>query len=139
MLSETEKRGLFRHRVLKAGTIEFGGSAIDCTVRNLSATGAALDVPSPVGIPDKFDLVVSSDAVQNSPASERITSAASVRANLSLRAGAGPRPAPCVTALPSKTGYCQHEKADAEPAQAVRHPVTAGANISCRNICSRSI
>ena len=52
MLSETEKRGLFRHRVLKAGTIEFGGSAIDCTLRNLSATGAALDVPSPVGIPD---------------------------------------------------------------------------------------
>jgi PilZ domain len=91
MLSETEKRGLFRHRVLKAGTIEFGGSAIDCTVRNLSATGAALDVPSPVGIPDKFDLVVSSEAVQNSPASERITSAASVRANLSLRAGAGPQ------------------------------------------------
>jgi len=64
MLSETEKRGLFRHRVLKAGTIEFGGSAIDCTVRNLSATGAALDVPSPVGIPDKFDLVVSSDALR---------------------------------------------------------------------------
>jgi PilZ domain len=55
MLSETEKRGLFRHRVLKAGTIEFGGSAIDCTVRNLSATGAALDVPSPV---------VSSDALR---------------------------------------------------------------------------
>jgi len=33
-------------------------------VRNLSATGAALDVPSPVGIPDKFNLIVSSDALR---------------------------------------------------------------------------
>jgi hypothetical protein len=50
---------------LKAGAIEFGGSAIDCTVRNLSTTGAALDVPSPVGIPEEFDLVVSSDALRS--------------------------------------------------------------------------
>jgi hypothetical protein len=31
-------------------------------VRNLSATAAALNLPSPFGIPDKFDLVVSNDA-----------------------------------------------------------------------------
>ena len=30
-----------RHRVMKAGTIEFGSSAIDCVVRNLSITGTA--------------------------------------------------------------------------------------------------
>jgi hypothetical protein len=47
-----------RHRVLKAGTIEFGGGGIDCTVRNFSASGAALDVVSPVGIPDQFELVI---------------------------------------------------------------------------------
>jgi len=47
-----------RHRVLKAGTIKFGGGGIDCTVRNFSATGAALNVVSPVGIPDQFELVV---------------------------------------------------------------------------------
>ncbi len=64
MLSETEKRALYRHRVLKAGTIEFGGGAIDCIVRNLSATGAALDVPTPVGIPDKFNLIVLSDGLR---------------------------------------------------------------------------
>ena len=46
-----------RHRVLKSGTIEFNGGAIDCTVRNLSASGAALDVTSPVGIPERFVLV----------------------------------------------------------------------------------
>jgi hypothetical protein len=47
--------------VLKAGTIEFGGGAIDCTVRNRSETGAALDVTSPLGIPEHFTLVVPAD------------------------------------------------------------------------------
>jgi len=42
-----ERRDKARHRVLKAGTIEFGGGVIDCTVRNFSDTGAALDVSSP--------------------------------------------------------------------------------------------
>ena len=57
-----ERRDKARHRVLKAGTIEFGGGAIDCTVRNLSDTGAALDVTSPIGIPDHFTLLVQADA-----------------------------------------------------------------------------
>lgn len=66
MLSETmyNKRALSRHRVLKGGTIEFGGGGIDCTVRNMSPTGAALDVLSPVGIPDKFNLLVSKDGLR---------------------------------------------------------------------------
>jgi PilZ domain len=46
-----------RHRVLKAGTIEFNGGAIDCTLRNLSETGAALEVTSPIGIPECFTLI----------------------------------------------------------------------------------
>ena len=59
-----EHRGAGRQRVLKAGTIEFGGGAIDCTVRNLSASGAALDVASPLGIPERFTLVVPADGTQ---------------------------------------------------------------------------
>ena len=51
-----EHRIASRHRVLKSGKIEFGGGAIDCTVRNISGTGAALDVISPVGIPARFML-----------------------------------------------------------------------------------
>jgi hypothetical protein len=40
-----EHRSTKRHRVLKAGSIQIGGGgAIDCTVRNLSHFGAALDV-----------------------------------------------------------------------------------------------
>ena len=47
-----------RRRVLKAGAIVFGEASIDCTVRNLSATGAALEVVTPLFIPDRFTLVV---------------------------------------------------------------------------------
>jgi hypothetical protein len=50
-----------RRRILKAGTIEFGGSGIDCTVRNISETGAALEVTSPLFIPERFTLFVPSD------------------------------------------------------------------------------
>jgi hypothetical protein len=54
---QDENRDSRRHRVLKGGHILFGGGSIDCTVRNLSDTGAALDVTSPVGIPTEFTLV----------------------------------------------------------------------------------
>lgn len=56
-----ERRDKARHRVLKAGTIEFGGGAIDCTVRNFSDTGAALDVTSPLGIPEHFTLFMQAE------------------------------------------------------------------------------
>jgi hypothetical protein len=59
---DEERRTKARHRVLKAGTIEFGGGAIDCTVRNFSDTGAALDVTSPVGIPEHFTLFIPADS-----------------------------------------------------------------------------
>ena len=58
-----EKRAAPRNRVLKAGTIEFNGGAIDCMVRNISNAGAALDVSSPVGIPEHFNLVFKADGV----------------------------------------------------------------------------
>ena len=57
-----EGRKAPRHRVLKAGTISFGGAGISCTIRNLSETGAALDVTSPVGIPNEFVLIVEADS-----------------------------------------------------------------------------
>jgi hypothetical protein len=50
-----------RRRILKAGSIEFGGGAIDCSVRNLSETGAALEVVTPLFIPDRFTLSVRTD------------------------------------------------------------------------------
>lgn len=52
------KRAAPRRRVLKAGIINFGGGSVSCTVRNLSDTGAAIEVESPIGIPATFDLVI---------------------------------------------------------------------------------
>ena len=52
-----EKRLDQRRRVLKAATISFGGGGgISCAVRNLSASGALLEVTSPLGFPDQFIL-----------------------------------------------------------------------------------
>ena len=56
-------RAAERHRVLKSGSISFHGGTIDCVVRNISDTGAALEIASPVGIPDTFTLLISGDHV----------------------------------------------------------------------------
>jgi hypothetical protein len=47
-----------RYRVRMVGSIEFGRGPIDCTVRDLSISGAALDVESQTVIPAKFTLAV---------------------------------------------------------------------------------
>jgi len=53
-----DRRGSPRRRTLKDGRIVFNDcrSLIDCTIRNLSAHGALLLVPSIAGIPPDFDL-----------------------------------------------------------------------------------
>jgi hypothetical protein len=53
-----EHRVAPRHRVLKSGTISFAGAAIDCTIRNISDSGAAIEVVTPLFIPDRFTLVI---------------------------------------------------------------------------------
>ena len=53
-----ENRAADRHRVLKAATIEFGGGGISCLVRNMSDSGAMLDVTSPIGVPELVSLVI---------------------------------------------------------------------------------
>lgn len=58
-----ETRRAPRHRVLKTGTIDLRGGAIDCIVRNLSTSGAALEVSNQAGIPEKFTLVVPGDGL----------------------------------------------------------------------------
>jgi hypothetical protein len=52
--SMVETRIAPRHRVLKAAKIAFGGGTIDCTIRDLSITGAALEVSNQGGIPAQF-------------------------------------------------------------------------------------
>ena len=59
-----EKRATQRDRVLKAGKIEFGSSAINCMVRNITELGAMIDVTSPIGIPDRFTLALETDGLR---------------------------------------------------------------------------
>jgi hypothetical protein len=56
----SENRQDLRRSTLKGGRIVFnaGRSTIDCRVRNLSSSGAKLQVTSVVGIPDTFDLLL---------------------------------------------------------------------------------
>jgi diguanylate cyclase (GGDEF)-like protein len=50
-------------RVLRAGEITFNGgrSTVECTVRELSSTGAVINVMSPATIPDRFTFAVTAD------------------------------------------------------------------------------
>ena len=56
-----EKRTAPRHRVLKRGTLAFGGGGVDCSVRNHSDSGARVDIASPIGVPQNFLLVIEAD------------------------------------------------------------------------------
>ena len=56
-----ERRLAPRFKVLKGGTIAFGGNGVECTVRNLSSRGAALDVANPARLPPSFTLVIETD------------------------------------------------------------------------------
>jgi hypothetical protein len=59
-----ENRRAIRRRVLKSATIEFDRAAYSCTVRNLSETGAALDVPYAVPVPSDFGLIMDAGQVR---------------------------------------------------------------------------
>ena len=56
-LAMEEHRASPPQRVLKSGKIIYNNSSIviDCTVRNISDTGAQLKVPTSVAIPDRFE------------------------------------------------------------------------------------
>ena len=45
-----------RYLVSEGAVIKFGDRSINCLVRNLSETGAAIEVPNESGIPAEFEL-----------------------------------------------------------------------------------
>lgn len=59
-----ERRIIPRQRTFKAGTIEFDGVGVECTVRNISEGGAGLEV-SPAGIPHEITLNILSRGVRH--------------------------------------------------------------------------
>ena len=56
-----ERRAIPRNAVLMSGAIEFAGSTINCLIRNISISGAALDVTNPHDIPERFNLAFKAD------------------------------------------------------------------------------
>ena len=59
-----ERRHTPRARTLRAGKILINNkrSVIDCMIRNVSARGACLLLPSVVGVPQMFDLMIEGEA-----------------------------------------------------------------------------
>ena len=59
-MSDEDNRDAQRHRTLKGGRIVVndGFSTFDCTIRNLSETGAKLEVTSSLTIPQRFELAL---------------------------------------------------------------------------------
>jgi PilZ domain len=54
-----------RYRLSKAAQIDYGGDKTPCTIRDLSVTGAALEVSDlSARVPDAFTLVVPEDKLK---------------------------------------------------------------------------
>jgi hypothetical protein len=53
-----ERRASLRQRTFKGGTIPVVVGAIDCIIRNLSKTGACIEVPPTAQIPENFTLII---------------------------------------------------------------------------------
>jgi len=49
---------------MKPARIEHGGEKVMCTLRDLSLTGASLEVNDPAGIPANFTLIVPEDSLK---------------------------------------------------------------------------
>jgi ActR/RegA family two-component response regulator len=63
--TEPDRRQVSRFRDHKAGTISFnGGGVMSCIVRNVSASGACLEVASPTNIPEDFVLLIECDQIR---------------------------------------------------------------------------
>jgi hypothetical protein len=60
-----ETRAAPRFRVMKAAKIEYGGVKTPCTIRDLSVTGAALEISELSGkIPTTFNLILPDDGLK---------------------------------------------------------------------------
>jgi len=53
-----ERRGSERITVKLTAMLIYGGTSVECTVRNISATGAAVLLPEAKSVPDEVTLVI---------------------------------------------------------------------------------
>ena len=59
-----ERRSSPRKRILKSGKIFLGKHVVPCAVRNLSATGACLQVQTTEGLPSEFNVSLADQAAR---------------------------------------------------------------------------
>jgi PilZ domain len=52
-----------RSRTFKSGTISLGDRSLDCLIRNISATGACLELKGTATIPTSFKLTIKPDSL----------------------------------------------------------------------------
>jgi PilZ domain len=57
-----EKRKHPRTEINQPAFVSSGGSVMSCTVRNISAEGAAIEVDNPAFVPQHFRLVMANDS-----------------------------------------------------------------------------
>ena len=57
-----EKRKHQRTEIDEPAYVSSAGSAMSCTVRNISPEGAAIDVENPAFVPEQFRLVMARDS-----------------------------------------------------------------------------
>jgi hypothetical protein len=62
----SEQRRASRRNVKRAARISFARQKLTCIVRNLSATGAAIEATNPATIPDDFRLVLEMESAERS-------------------------------------------------------------------------
>ena len=56
-----ERRAIPRKPVFMSGAIQFAGGAVNCLVRDMTISGATIDVADPHDIPERFNLVLKAD------------------------------------------------------------------------------
>jgi hypothetical protein len=92
-----EKSTIPRKPVLMSGSIRFSDSVLNCLVRNMTISGAALDVTEPYDLPECFDLVFKADGtivpcrvVKKSGSAWPSTNPEKCASNVACRARNGP-------------------------------------------------
>jgi PilZ domain len=57
-------RNSTRRRTFKGGSISFSHGVYECLIRNLSDSGACLEVEHPTAIPDSFTLIIKPECLK---------------------------------------------------------------------------
>jgi hypothetical protein len=62
----TEQRPEARQRTFKGGSIVLPTGIVECIVRNISATGALLELKAPALVPNDFELLIKPELTRRS-------------------------------------------------------------------------